>query len=397
MNIAIDGRTIIHTRSGVGSYAERLVRSLLQYDHDNMYHLFLVEPNEHLSAPNLIKTVLPGYNRKIINRLWENVILPKALREKKIDVFFSPAYALPFLPRMGKRLRHLPLPPLWKEVFNPNHVPRYVVTIHDVIFAHSPQFFTAKMRMWQQLFVTNAARVAHRIIADSHATKSDLMNYFGVSEDRITVIYPELDEAFRVMKNRRELEAIRSMYGLPKRFILYVGTIEPRKNISGLLHAYASLPKQIRKEYGLVIAGAIGWYAEKIVEEIQALQKNHEVVLLGYFPHDHLPALYNLADLFVFPSFSEGFGYPPLEAMACGVPVICSDRPSLPEVVGNAARMVDPDDRNGLTSAMHEVLTKPAKARLMRRRGLARVRQYGWRKCAKETLKVLSEAMDMKL
>lgn len=391
MNIAIDGRTIVHNKTGVGAYAERLVRALLQLDTINNYFLYLVEPNDRIDAPNLQKILIPGYERMFRNRYFENFMVPKDVRRYDFDIFFDPAYALPLFPRFGKILSYIPLPKVLEYFFNSNRKVKYVATIHDVISFIFPQYFTTKMRLWVRYFVWNAQHVADRVIADSECTRDDLSKLYPKLSDRITVIYPEVDERMRQVKDASILSKIRSKYSLPEKFILYVGTIEPRKNVESISGAYALLPSALREQYHLVLGGSIGWYAKKILAEISSHNLKEKTHFIGYVDDEDLPGLYSLASVFVFPSFYEGFGYPPLEAMACGTPVISSNRSSLPEVVGDAAILVNPTDVAEISTAIDKVLTDPLLAAELREKGLKRTKMFGWKKCAEETLRVFEK------
>lgn len=388
LRIAVDGRTIVRQRTGVGVYAERIVRALLAIDRTNRYTLFLAEPCDHLTAPNLQKILIPAYAHKGRNRYWDNILLPHFIENEGIDVFFSPAFTLPFLPRLKRFVGWLPLPKTVRLLLKIDQKVRYVVVIHDIICEHSPQYFTLTMSFKQRLIGRNAARVADRIIADSLCTKNDLVKFYGVAEDRVTVIYPEVDRNLRPVRNRKSLERIRHKYRLPTRYILYLGTIEPRKNVEGIVRGYAQLPEELRARYSLVISGGMGWKAEEIRDEIGRLAAKHDIRCLGYVDDEDVPSLYTMASLFVFPSFYEGFGYPPLEAMACGTPVITSNLSSLPEAVGDAAILVDPRNIDEIAAAMETVLTSPTLRRALRAKGFRQAAKFSWKQCARETLRV---------
>ena len=347
MRIAIDGRTIVRNRTGVGVYAERLVRSFLTIDRKNSYTLFMAEDDPSLDAPNLSKVLLPKSTTMGPNRMWENLILPLFLRNHGIDIYFSPAYILPLVHRSRSARRSKDNTLL-------------VATIHDLVAYNYPETFTLKMRLWQRLFVGNAVRVAHCILADSIATKLDIHHFHKIPDDVVKVVYLPVDSQFRSVSDRAILEQMRSRYKLPPKFILYVGTLEPRKNVGRLAAAYAKLPEPLRKEYALVLAGGLGWYSEVIRKEIDALQLGEQIRLIGYVHQSELPGLYTLASAFAYLSLYEGFGAPPLEAMACGTPVICSHASSLPEVVGNAGILVDPLNLEEISSQLARLLTDEA-------------------------------------
>jgi glycosyltransferase involved in cell wall biosynthesis len=371
MRIAIDGRTIVGDKTGVGVYAERIVRSLLSIDRRNHYFLFLVEPIDDLQAPNLTTLLIKGYNRAGLNRVWENVLMPRFAARNNIDLYFSPAYALPLLP-----------PPRL----------RFVAVIHDLIGLLYPETFTPKMRLWQKIFVANAAKVADRIITGSEATKTDFLRLYPSAASKTSVIYHSIDDDYRPADDMKELDRVRSAYSLPEKIVLYVGTVEPRKNVAHLARGFALLPESLRNQYTLVIAGKPGWFVESIKTEITRLELGDKVRFIGYVDRHDLPSLYQLATLFVYPSIYEGFGFPPLEAMSCGVPVLCSNTSSFPEVVGDAAIMVDPHDVGQMTKELEKVLSDSPLREEMRKKGFAQARRFSARKTAEETLKVLEEA-----
>ncbi|HEY4612040.1 MAG TPA: glycosyltransferase family 1 protein [Bacteroidota bacterium] len=373
MRIAIDGRTITHQRTGVGKYAERTVDALLRLDSANEYILFLVEDSETLHAPNLQKILIPGFHRMVFNRWWENVILPRFLVRRSIDIFFSPAYILPVIAKPTAT--------------------KFVATIHDLIAYTYPESFTKKMRLWQRIFVQNAAKKADLIIAVSEATKLDLLRYSPAIAENIAVVHHAVEETFRPISDTAFLERAHAKYGLPQRFILTVGTIEPRKNHVLLAKAYSLLPEGIRNQYPLVFAGNLGWYSDRILAEISQIGLGKNLLNLGFVDHEDLPALYNLASLFVYPSLYEGFGYPPLEAMSCGTAVITSNRSSLPEVVGDAAILIDPNNVHQLAHEIERVLTDETILREMREKSIQRAAQFSWKKNAEETLRVFEIAL----
>ncbi|MGA9405854.1 MAG: glycosyltransferase family 1 protein [Bacteroidota bacterium] len=370
-----------------------MVKALLQCDSSNHYYLFLIEPNDLIAGPNLTKVMIGGYGPPILNRYWENVVLPKELRRYNIDIFFGPAYVLPYFVRFGRTLANIPLPLTLRYFFNSHQKVKYVVTIHDVISRIYPQYFTFKMRIWQRFFMWNAQRSADRVIADSQSTKNDILRFYPAYRDRVTVIYPELDDRFRIITDDAMLVRAKKKYSLPEKFILYIGTIEPRKNVESIAAAYSNLPSDIQSQFDLVIGGNIGWYAEKIFNEIKIQRLEQRIHFIGYVDDSFLPSLLTLASVFVFPSFYEGFGYPPLEAMACGVPVVSSNTSSLSEAVGNAAILVDPASVQQISKAIGNILSSRELAAELQRKGLERVNLFSRKKCAEATLEVFKQAV----
>ncbi len=363
MRIAIDGRTIVQNRTGVGVYADRIVRSLLEIDRGNSYTLFLAEENPTLQAPNLEKFMVTRYTAMGPNRFWENVLLPRYLKKHHINIYFSPAYVLPIIRKS-------------RAPSGSAHPPRLVITIHDLVGFVYPETFTLKMRLWQRLFVANAVRTADRILADSNATKRDILKFFEMPEDIIDVVHLPVGEQFQRVLDTKKLEATRKRYNLPQQFILYVGTLEPRKNVGRLANAYALLPSSMRDRYSLVLAGAPGWLSSRITEEIKALNLGDCIRSIGYVDRDDLTALYSLATVFAYLSIYEGFGAPPLEAMACGTPVICSNASSLPEVVGDAGVLVDPYDVVDISAQLQRLLADEEWRKGFVAAGIEKARQF---------------------
>jgi glycosyltransferase involved in cell wall biosynthesis len=393
MRIAIDGRTIVQLRSGVGMYAERIVRGLLQIDHDNEYYVFLTEPAPTLQFPNLTHILLDGHHQMFLKHWWENISLPHFLETRQIDLYFSPSFMLPILPRFASLGRFLPLPAQWKIPFNLDRRVKYVTSIHDLVGFALPETFTLKMRLWQRLFVSNAVHVADRILASSVSTQRDLFRFFEFDRQKVSVVYLSLEERFAPVNERRLLAKVRTKYSLPERFVLSVGTIEPRKNIAGVARAYSLLPRHLRDKCKLIIAGGKGWHTDAIFGEIKQLGIEKDVSFLGFVDYEDLPSLYSLAEVFVYPSLYEGFGFPPLEAMACGTPVITSTRSSLPEVVGDAAILTEPTDYGTMSNEMCRVLTDEKIRGEMRRKGLRRAKLFSWRVAAKQTLEIFESTM----
>jgi glycosyltransferase involved in cell wall biosynthesis len=240
-----------------------------------------------------------------------------------------------------------------------------------------------------KLLFPKLIRDSDRIIADSYNTKKDIVNYYGVREEKISVIHLGASRGYRQLENQI-VESVRSKYHLNFPFVLFIGTIEPRKNIPVLLKAFSICKKKL-PELKLVIVGQKGWKYHAVFTTITNLHLQNDVLFLQYVPHEDLPAIYNAAELFVYPSLYEGFGLPPLEAMQCGVPVITSNTSSLPEIVGERGAMVNPDDIQGLASMMFDLLSDDSLRKENIRYGLSRARLFSWEKCALETQEIYEE------
>jgi len=300
--------------------------------------------------------------------VWHRLQLPLwvELVTGRLDIFYSPDFVLPPL-RHGKTM----------------------LTIHDLSFMRYPECTDANLRVYLNKVVPRSVQRADLVLADSQHTKDDLTELLGVEANRVQVIYPGVEARFRPIEDRAILEQVRKRYNLPSQFILGLGTLQPRKNFTRLIEAFADLRSfdlaQDRSaicDLRLVIAGGKGWLYEEIFATVERLGLGEQVVFPGFVADEDLPALYNLADLFVFPSLYEGFGLPPLEAMACGTPVITSNASSLPEVVGGAGLMVEPTDVESLAQAMRRVLEDESLQQEMIAKGLEQANQFTWEKAA---------------
>ena len=353
MRIGVDAsRATVARRTGTEGYALHLLRALLALDSSHTFTLYLRDapsPGRFSCGEPLL---IPFF------RLWTHVRLSWELfTQPRPDVLFVPAHVLPLI--------H-PLPS--------------VVTVHDLGYHLFPGAHPPRQRWYLEWSTRFSARAATRVIADSRATARDLQKFYRIHENKITVIYPGRDETLRPA----DPAPIRAKYQLPENYLLHVGTIQPRKNLARLIDAVSLLPASV----ALVLAGKPGWLASPIVR--QAREAN--VRVLEYVPHEDLAGLYSGAAAFVFPSLYEGFGFPVLEAMACGVPVICSNTSSLPEVVGEAALLVDPQDTAALAQDITRVLTEPDTRAALIQKGFAQIQKFTWAKAARETLKVLEGA-----
>ncbi len=363
----LDVSAAVHRRAGLGRYAESLARALHPLAPEEMALFFNresgVEPLSGLEAQPT-RTVALGY------KPWRMIVLAAQGAGLGFDRFFPDA-------RLFHATEHL-LPPF-------HHLPT-VLTVHDLIFRHLPQHHKRLNRWYLNLAMPLYVRRATHLIAVSEATRRDLMAAYGVPAEKITVIYEAADPRFGP-RDALEQQTIRANYGLPPAYFLYLGTIEPRKNLLRLLRAWE--PLYLAGEAPpLVIVGKRGWLSEPFFEAVERSPAREGLILTGYVLDDDLPALIAAATAFVFPSLYEGFGLPPLEAMACGTPVLCSDRSSLPEVVGDAALLFDPTDEEAIRAAMRRIWADEALREALRRRGMARAERFSWRRTAEETLRL---------
>jgi alpha-1,3-rhamnosyl/mannosyltransferase len=263
-----------------------------------------------------------------------------------------------------------------------------VLTIFDLSFHYFPETHPVeRIRYINRHFYPKLDRISH-FITLSETVKREMMEQLSLSEDKITVTPLGVERYFSPVPVD-QLHPVTNKYGLkPSSYILYVGTLEPRKNIGNLLKAYALLSPSLREAFPLVLAGEVGWLMEKLNLEIERLNLQKTVIKTGYLPKEDLPALYSGATVFVYPSLYEGFGLPPLEAMACGAPVITSSVSSLPEVVGEAGVQVHPEETEKMAKEMQDLLTNSRRREVLSAMGLARSKHFTWEKCAAKTLEV---------
>jgi glycosyltransferase involved in cell wall biosynthesis len=305
--------------------------------------------------------------RPAVRILWEQAFSPLECLSRRLDVFHSTAYVLPLI---------CPT--------------RSVVTVHDLTFMLMPEAFRRGNRAYLTTMTRLAVHRADRVIAVSESTKRDVVRLLGVPESKVTVIYHGIEPEFRPLPPD-EVAAFRTRHGLPDRYALYVGTLEPRKNLPNLLRAYALARSKRGVTAPLVLGGGKGWGYESIFQLVEELGLRDSVRLPGYLPLADLPLWYNGASLFVYPSRYEGFGMPALEAMACGAPVLTTRASSLPEVVGDAGLLVGPDDVEGMADAIAAVLNGGTLGERLRSDGLGRAGGFSWAEAAKQTVAVYRE------
>jgi glycosyltransferase involved in cell wall biosynthesis len=265
------------------------------------------------------------------------------------------------------------------------------VTVHDVFAWSLPGTSTKADALLYRVWLPIVIARVDRVITISETSRADIIRFLHVSPERIRIVHRCPNTAYSPQDSGRT-DSMRSRHGLPPRYLLFVGSVEKRKNLSRLLRACDILWRGGEKR-PLVIAGARRWMYSDIMRTVEELGLHDRTIFTGFIPEEDLPALYRGADLFVFPSLYEGFGLPPLEAMACGTPVVCSNAASLPEVVGDAAVMVDPYDVEGLADAIHRVLGDAGLRAEMREKGLARASQFTWERAARETIQVYREVL----
>lgn len=382
MKIGIDIRCLVEgKRTGVEEYTLSLLSNLFEIDKKNEYVLFLNSfgrPRIDFSFFEKYKNVKIkqfGYPNKLLNFCFWYLNWPKVDRMLgSIDLFFMPNINFVALSRKCN----------------------LIVTIHDLSFEIFKETFSIKRRLWH-FFVSpkKLCMRADNIIAISDSTKNDLQTIYKIPSEKICRIYNGTSEEFAEYdRNDKKLIEVKEKYHLPFSFIFYLGTIEPRKNIIAIVRAFDQLKStnhpQLEK-YKLVIAGAKGWKVEQILNEMRGAQYNKDIIYTNQITNEDKPAVYNLASLFVYPSFFEGFGLPVLEAMKCRIPVITSNTSSLPEVVGDSALMIDPDRPDELYRAMQEMLLNKELANTLSEKQRWQAFKFNWKNCARQFLSVMTD------
>ncbi|MGK7345527.1 MAG: glycosyltransferase family 4 protein [Candidatus Nitrospinota bacterium M3_3B_026] len=369
MKIAIDVRTISKPRSGVGHYVTNLIRELQAIDGDNSYLLisndgaYETEFSPRANFENY-KTWISNENH-LVGDLWESLWLPGMLRKRGVDVFHGPAFMIPLrLPAM-----------------------RAVVTIHDIVAFIKPETVPLKYAMYMRFLISLVARKADRIITPSQSTKKDLVNILSIPEERINVVYEAVSGKFRPAGDAGVRADVKRRFGIRDRYMLFVGNLEPRKNLVRLLRAFEAARERLGGAYQLVICGKKGWLYKDILKTFREVDKG-DVILTSYVSDPDLVGLYQGADMFVFPTLYEGFGLPVLEAMACGAPVINSNVSSLPEISEDASILIDPLDVESISEAMVRLAFSESLRDELREKGLRRAARFSWTETARKTLDV---------
>ena len=403
MRIGIDYTSAAHQGAGIGRLTRNVVGALSQIDRENQYTLLIqgrdlppdlvylpgqVHPADRACTPSVDRQKLRNAASGIQNanfgerrtwisekwwtRIWHRLHLPFRVEwiVGQVDLFHGPDFTLAPVQASTKT----------------------IVTVHDLSYLRLP--FCFKPALLEYL-VTNVPRAVGRadwVLADSKSTRQDIIELLKVPGDRVSVLYPGVEPRFRPIADVEARARVRAKYGLPERFILSVGTIQPRKNYERLVQAFSRL--QI-PDLWLVIVGGKGWLYTKLFQQVKELNVQDRVVFAGYVDDIDLPLVYNLAEVFVFPSLYEGFGIPPLEAMSCGIPVIAADNSSLPEAVGDAGLLVDAQDVQALADALAQVIDNPALGQALIDRGLEWAKRFTWQRAAQTLLSVYERVNEM--
>ncbi len=362
--IGLDYTAAVQQGAGIGRYVRELVSALLVLDKENDYRLFAASPKPLPPSPFPVRRI--PFHDKWLMRIWHRarIPLPVELFTGRVDLFHSPDFTLP---------PTLPGVPT-------------VLTVHDLSFIRDPDSADERLRAYLNRVVPRSVRRADHVLADSQATRQDLIELWDTPTEKISVIYCGVDQRFKPVTDPAALAAVRAQYAIGDGpYIFSVSTLQPRKNYRRLIQAFVPLATRY-PDLNLVIGGGRGWKVEEILAEPGRLGVEDRVRFPGFVADEDLPALLSAAELFAYPSLYEGFGIPILESMACGTPVIASDRSSLPEVVGEAGLMVDALDVAALSAGMERLLSEDNLRAQLVERGNRQVARFSWADAARQLL-----------
>jgi len=353
--IGIDIQTTLGQKTGFGFYVSNLTEQLKKIDKKNKYAFFKPAEERDFNAPRRF--------------LWDQFKLPRLARAAHVDLLHQPAFSAPVFFK-GKT----------------------VVTVHDIIailFGGDIPFYS---RQYFARWMPFSYRFADKIICVSEHTKQDLIKHLGVPEEKMVVIPEAAGSRFKPIKDRRKIDKILDKYYIDGRYILHIGTLNPRKNLEFLIRVFNRIHKMM-PDIKLVITGKKGWYYENLFEAVRHLGLEKFIIFTGYIEDEEAPYLYNGADVYAFPSIYEGFGLPPLEAMSCGTPVVASNTSSIPEVVGDAGVLLSPKDVESWVKAILRILRDKPLREKMTTASLKQAKKFSWRKTARQTVEVYEEVL----
>jgi glycosyltransferase involved in cell wall biosynthesis len=383
MRIGIDARFLTHPqKGGFKTYSENLIKSLAEVDQDNSYVLYLDRSPDRETKlpkqPNFEYRVIPGQN-PVLGMPWrEQIGLPRWAARDGLDLLHSPCLTAPL------RLKCTS-----------------VVTIHDMIWHSSannsvkaPGSLKRKLMNWYYSFVPQlAARNAALILTVSQASKDRITQILGIPAEKVYVTYEAANPIFRKICDGDLIGAICKKYSLPSKYIMAIGSADPRKNIATLVRAYAQLPENLKAGFQLVIIWTHSLLAEELMGQLNDLELKEQVHFITQVPNEDLVLLYNAASLFVFPSLDEGFGLPPLEAMACGTPVVAANNSSIPEIVGDSALLVDAQNASNIAVNIARVLSDEILRTQLIENGIHRASCFSWGICSQQTMTAYQYAL----
>ncbi|NTU69689.1 glycosyltransferase family 4 protein [bacterium] len=376
MKIIIDAENTKKQKTGVGYYTYNLIKSLIKVDKENDYELVywklrnVQKFNPFGILPDNIKYKKIRFPYSIYFRLFKmGIKIPFSFFSGKADVYLFPNFI----------------------VYNLKNK-KNIVVIYDVSYLKYPQFSDKKNVEFLTEFVSSTVKNASHVITISENSKKEIMEFYKINQKDISIVSPSYDHNLYYKREASEILTVKDKYSITGQYLLFTSTLEPRKNVENIIKAYLLLPKLIKEQYSLVLAGGKGWQDSKILSDIKKAQDEGEkVIVTGYVLEEDLPVLYSGASLFVYPSIYEGFGIPILEAMACGIPVITSDNSSMPEVAGKAALYVKAEDVNDIKSKIEELLTDNKLQEKLKVENMSQLHKFDWDKSALKLLEVIKK------
>lgn len=372
MRIGIDCHYIGSKVGGNETYTRYLVDHLAQIDRDNVYSLYVTHSNNFFNEIRQRENFRTLSIRPDISWLRVPIILPLKVMLKPVDLLHVQYIAPPLCPC------------------------KFIVTIHDISWKYHPEIIPRNVYFAQSKFVESTARRAEKIITVSETTKRDLVKFFKIPPDKIVVTYNGVKSIYRPIKDEDRINEVLKKYDIHDRYLLYTGRLEPRKNLIRLIKAFSMLKKKRSIELKLVIVGPKTWLYSEIFKMVVELGLESDIIFAGYLPEEDLPFIYNGADLFISPSVFEGFGIPPVEAMACGTPVLYSDIPAHREIIGDAGVAFNPLDINDISQTVLNALSDTALLKELSEKGIKRAGDFSWDNTAKKTLEVYQEICSFK-
>ena len=357
----------IEQQGGIGTYTRNLLDHLLKIDEENDYLLMYRNPDligSYADYPRVVEVAVPHKSKL----LWDQWAVPKLVKKHQLQLVFNPKLSVPIISRCKK-----------------------IFCMHGGEWFVFPQNYSWAFRAYHKFFGALYTNAADAIIAVSKSTGQDIAQALGRQGSKVHTIYHGVDSSFRLQQDSGRLEAVRKKFHLPERYILWVGPIYPMKNFGRLIRAYRKVRDEL--DYNLVLTGKPHLRYKDELALIDSLHLKDDVQFLGWVPDEDLPAIYRQASVFAFPSLYEGFGIPLIEALACGCPVVTSDRGAPAEVVGNAAVLVNPEDTDSIAQGICEALTNDALRKELIDNGLKRVKTFTWEQCAKDTKSLFDEVM----
>ncbi len=359
--------------AGISAYEQHLLSSLASVEKDMTFTAVVAEPVWQAPQPMRVYRAPRWVQRPMLRILWEQVRLPLVARQIKAHLLHALAFVAP--------VQGLSIP--------------HIVTVHDLSFVRFPRTLPAWKARYLRWFTRVSLTRAARIIAVSESTRRDVLAWLSLPPHRVVAVPNGVESRFRPLPSG-EVEQWRARKGLPERFVLYLGTLQPRKNLETLVRAFAQWRREAPSsmhDVALILAGAKGWFYSRLFRLVDELKVRDHVLFPGYIPSEELPLWYNAATLFAYPSLFEGFGLPVLEAMACGTAVLAADSSSLPEIVGDAGLLLPPTDVEAWAKALGGLLADEERRAALGQAGVARARNFSWERTARETIAIYQDVL----